>query len=79
MECCDFLRIRVLGGGKQNRPSDKLGGFPARASIVEIIESADEKAGACEQNHGERELGDDEDLTEALMAAPARRAAPATL
>jgi hypothetical protein len=51
---------------------DEGGGLPSESPDVQFLEPAHEEGGAREQDHGEGELADDENATEALMPAASR-------
>ena len=79
LEVRDLLVARIGGGREEHGAGDEVGGFPAVAAVVQLVESAHEEGGTREQDHGERELADDEELAEASMAPISGRAARAAL
>jgi hypothetical protein len=79
LERRDFFAARVGGGREEHGGGDKMVGFPAAAAVVQFVEPADKEPGACEQDHREGELTDDEAVPEASMAAIAHYAARAVL
>jgi len=74
LEGGDLLRVRVVAGWQQEGAGDQVVGSPAGAAIVQIIEAADENAGAREQDHRDGKLADDEEMAETLVSPAARRA-----
>jgi hypothetical protein len=79
LESVHLFRARIGAGRQGDAARDQLGGLPARAAVVEVVQAADEERGGGEQHHREGELADDEQLPEALLAAAAGLAARAGL
>ena len=79
MERGDFLGVAVAGRRQHDRPAEDVLGAPAFAAVVQLIQSADEKRGAGEQDHGERELSDDQNVAKTPVTATSNHAARAAL
>ena len=79
MERIDLLRVVVARSRQNDRAGEKAIRFPAGARVIEFVEPAHVERGTGQQHHRERELRDDQRVTETSMTAPTRRAAAATL
>ena len=73
-----FIRINRRGREVEDRLND-LAVFPAWLDVQQVVERADEPGGGGEEDHGVRELDDDQAVLQAMLGAVAGVAAGAAL